>query len=197
MTQEELIAVIEAYFKSDAGTNYLQIIFLIISWLAASYYGALLREKAKSSVTKSDIENITRKVEEIKIELEKLDRISIKKYELKYNACLNMLGILDAYLSHRIKTNDSGDRIQPDLQYTTIEEARKCHNDLLLTIDNQDILKLIMEMLVENSDKPLEDLDKIRELIREELGFGCGYRVDEKYTWLARVPFNKVKSFNS
>ena len=191
MTPEELIAVVEATLKGSAGMNYAQITLLIIFVSAASFLGAFLKEKAKSSVTKSDIENITRKVEEVKKELEQRDRISIKKYELKYNACLNMLGILDAHISHVMTKDNQGNQIQVDSQHTTPAKARKCHNELLLTIDNQTILEIFLKMMVGKSENLIVDLDRIRKLVREELGFGSDYRLDEENTWLALIKCKK------
>ena len=187
MTPEELKAVVEATVKGTAGMNYLQIVLLLIFTAVASFLGAFLKEKAKSAVKKSDIENITRKVEEVRKELEQLDRISGKKYELKYNACLNMLGILDAHISHAIKKDNQGNDIPVDRQHTNPEEARKCHNELLLTIDNQEILKIFLSMMVGKSANLMVDLDKIRNLVRNELGFGGDYRPDEENTWLAVI----------
>ncbi|MFC1868312.1 hypothetical protein ACFL0H_09285 [Thermodesulfobacteriota bacterium] len=187
MTPEELRAVVEAAVKGAAGMNYLQIALLIFFAAIASFFGAFLKEKAKSAVTKSDIEKITRKVEEIKKDLEQRDRISSKKHELKYNACLNMLGILDAHISHAMRKDNQGNDIQVDRQHTTPEEARKCHNELLLTIDNQAILEIFLRMMVGKSDYLIVDLDKIRELVRNELGFGNDYRPDEENPWMAVI----------
>lgn len=187
MTPEELRAVVEASVKGASGMNYSQIILLIIIAAIVLFIGAYLKEKAKSEVTKSDIKIITRKVEEVKKELEQRDRISSKKYELKYNACLNMLGILDAHISHAMKRDNHGNDIKVDRQHTTPEEARKCHNELLLTIDNQDILEIFLRMMVGKYENLIVDLDKIRELVRNELGFGDDYRPDEENTWLAII----------
>lgn len=167
--------------------TYLQIIFLVIITATASFLGAYLKEKAKSTATKSDIEVITRKIEEVKKELNQQDRIASKKYELKYNACLNMLGILDAHLSNILSKNNEGKTIPVDRQFTTPEDARKCHNDLLITIDNPAIMELFLNMMGGKSKNLIIDLDKLRKLVREELGFGSDFRTDEDNTWLAVI----------
>ena len=192
MTPEEIKAVVDAAVKDSAGMSYLQVALLIMLTAIASFFGAYLKEKAKSTVTKSDIEKITRKIEEVKKELEQRDRIASKKYELKYNACLHMLGILDAHLSHVMTKDNAGKTIEVDRQHTTPEEARKCHSDLLLTIDNQAIAEIFLKMMDGRSENLIMDLDKIRKLVREELGFGSDFRSDEENTWLAVITSKNI-----
>jgi hypothetical protein len=213
ITAEELRIVVEAAVKNSAGMNYGQIISLVLLTTVSAFLGAYMSAKAKSiatkqdigkitqkieqvksDVTKQDIEEITRKIEGVKKELEQRDRVASRKYELKYNACLNMLGILDAVLSHKMNKDDNGNPIEPDRQYATIEEFRKCHNDILITIDDPEIPPLFLDIVVGNSKNFMKDLDKIRGLVRKELEFGEGYQTNEKYTWIAINPAKKPES---
>ena len=129
ITQEEIRAVVEATIKDSAGMSYFQLFILVLLTTAASFFGTFLKEKAKSSATKSDIRNITHQIEEVKKKLAQDDRISSKKYELKYNACLNLLGILDAHISHIIINDNNGNPATVERQYSTIEEAIAIGNE--------------------------------------------------------------------
>ncbi|MCU0551769.1 MAG: hypothetical protein MUC48_20700 [Leptolyngbya sp. Prado105] len=183
--------MVEAAVKESAGMTYWQIILLVAVTAIASFLGAYLKEKAKSTVTKKDIAEITRRIEAVKKELEESDRIATKKYELRYSACLTMLGIIDAYLSLTMSSDNQGKPIQVDRQHTTAEEARKCHNSLLLTIDNHAIPDLFLRMMVGQSENLMVDLDIMRRLVRKELGFGSNFHENSEYTWLAVSPFEK------
>lgn len=191
MTTEELQKVLAIAADQSSGLEVWQILVLVAACGLAAFFGAYLKEKAKSAATKEDIEEITRKIEEVKKELEQRDRIASKKYELQYNACLNMLGILDVYLSHKMTTDNEGNTIEVDSQYTSPEEARKCHNDLLLTLDNPAVVDLFMKMMVGKSENLMMDLDTIRKLVREELGFGSKIHSDVENTWLAVISSKK------
>jgi hypothetical protein len=193
-TLEQIKVVVEAAVKNSAGMNPWQTLLLVLLIAASAFFGAYISEKAKSTATKQDIEEITRKIEGVKKELEQRDRVASRKYELKYNACLNMLGILDAVLSHKMNKDNNGNPIEPDRQYATIEEFRKCHNDILITIDDPEIPPLFLDIVIGDSKNFMKDLDKIRGLVRKELEFGEGYQTNEKYTWIATNPAKKPES---
>ncbi|WP_291602686.1 hypothetical protein [Comamonas sp.] len=132
-----------------------------------------LMEQGKNTATKADIAEITHKIESTKIALQKEDRNELRKYELKYTACMKALSIVDALLSHKITCDNNGKPINIDKQYVTAEEIRNCHNGLILAVDNGKIVSTFLNMMTGNSENIVEDLDLMRELIRGELGF-CG-----------------------
>ena len=187
LTLDEVQKVVEVAVSKSAGMNNTQILLLVICSAIASFIGIYLKEKAKGTATKEDIAQLTEIAESVKKEIEKKDRIGIKKYELKYNACTLMLNILDAHLSHVMKKNNDGQTIAVDKQYSTTAETRTCHNELLLTIDDQKIISLFMSMMTGNSQNIISDLDNIRKLVRKELGFGEEYHSDSENTWLAVI----------
>ena len=98
MTPEDTRLVVETAINNSIGLKYWQIILLVVLSGVGAFIGAYLKAKAKSTATKEDIENITRKIESVKTELAEQSRIFVKKYELKYDSCLNMFLILDAHL---------------------------------------------------------------------------------------------------
>ena len=109
----------------------LQIIFLIglffAAWLLKSYFPKYLEEKGKNLATKEDIEEITRKIEGVKAEIEENKLIFQKKYQLKHEACLDALSLIDAHLSHTLQPRNDEEIIK---QYATTEHARTVHNKL-------------------------------------------------------------------
>ena len=187
LTLDEVQKVVEVAVSKSAGMNNTQIFLLVLFSAIASFIGVYLKEKAKGTATKEDIGQITKIAESVKKEIEKQDRIGIKKYELKYNACTVMLNILDSHLSHVMKTDNNGQTIAVDKQYSTTAETRTCHNELLLTIDDQNIISLFMNMMTGKSENIISDLDVIRKLVRKELGFGGEYHADSENTWLAVI----------
>lgn len=88
---------------------------------------------AKSSVTKKDVEEITGKVENVKRPVDALRFAETTKYQLKYNACLEALRLINAYFSHTL--SDPGGN-GTSKQYATIESARACHNSLILSCED-------------------------------------------------------------
>ncbi len=173
-----------------------QILIFIILNGAASFFGAYIKEKAKSTVTKEDVKEITEKIESVKLDIKNMDRIQDKKYQIKYNACINMLSSIDVHLSFIMNKDNNGKKLDNvNKQYISdIEEMRKCHNKLLLSIDNNDIIKTFLEILQGKTNNPVISLNKIRQLVREELGFKGKVYIDKESTWLAVANYTKTES---
>ncbi len=126
--------------------------------------------------------------------MERLDRIENKKYELKYNAILTSLKLTDSRLSNFI----IDDNIKK--QYATTEETRECHSRLIISCNNSKIIEsfenLMMQKLStgsEGTQNIIKELEKYRNLIREELGFGQ-IKTNPNLIWIASVPFEKKKT---
>jgi hypothetical protein len=147
---------------------------------------AYASEKGKNLATKEDVAEITRLVESAKLALHQQDRFEEKKYELKYNACLNMLKIVDAQLSHLIKTDNNGNPTTVDKQYADAGRIRACHNELILALDNSEIVKVFIGILTGSSTNPIVDLDRLRSLTRAELGFIGAAHSDTNATWIGK-----------
>ena len=176
---------------------YHAIIYLIVNVLifliAKTYFPSYLKEKGKNLATKEDVREITRISEEIKEEFKRLSTISTKKYELKYAACLGALKIVDAQLSHLTFTDKNGETsILPDRQDASAEEVRQCHNALILTCENQEIITQFVKLITEKQN--LDELNVFRNLIREELGFGQIKDLDKEKIWFSVVTCKKENS---
>ena len=117
-----------------------------------------------------------------------------KKRELKYKALLRSLNLIDAYFSHILIPPQGGQIIK---QYGTTEEARTCHNNLILTCEDTKILELFSEIKfgpkVNNSKTipPTDLLNQYRNLVRKELGFGSDLVLDRDRAWFGKVSFEK------
>jgi len=174
----------------------LQVVFILglvsASWFLKSYFPRYLEEKGKNLATKEDIEEITKKIESVKAEIEKSKLIFQKKYQLKHETCLNALSLIDAYFSHTLKPPKDKKIIK---QYATTENARTVHNKLILSCENKDILKKYEEIMFgdENGDKrqksPTDLLNEFRNLIRRELGYGSDLKLNREKAWFGKVCF--------
>jgi len=172
----------------------LQAIFLIITavgmFWGKSYLAKYLEEKGKNLATKQDIEEVTHKIESVKAEIARGQAIQTKKYELKYQACLDALAIMDPHLSHMDWKSPEGRELEVTKQFTTAEQARACHSRLILSCEDTQLLEKFAEILFGPSThhqqgKPLTDLlNEFRNLIRKELGFGTELQLDRQRAWV-------------
>jgi len=190
MKEEQLYAVVEAAIKDSEGMEIWQVVMLVMASAVAAFCGSFFKEKAKSSVTKQDIEEITRKIEGVKLELGKSKEIESIKYNLRYDACLLSLNLVDASLSH-ILTADNGAVIVK--QHASTKEARECHSKLILSCVNIDLIDKFHDVMFgqKASDEakvpPLDVLNEYRNLIRKELGFGEELEFDRERVWFGKL----------
>lgn len=166
------------------------LIFLFWKNTLSSY----LTEKGKNLATKEDIGTITQKIEEVKAEIQNTQEIEKQKRQLKYDALLNSLTLIDAHLSHSLLPFLE-QKIKK--QYATTEEARKCHNNLILTCENKEVLELFSNIMFGAKDErvniepPTDLLNKYRNLVRTELGFGIALDLDRDRAWFGFGNFEK------
>lgn len=106
-------------------------------------------------------------------------------YEIKREACLNALSVVDAHLSHL-----TFDGIKPVTQGFSIAEARRAHSHLMLTCDNKDVPTLFEQLLGlhnPNDAKPVIEIGKVRELrmeMRKELGLSPMEDLESDNIWI-------------
>lgn len=181
----EDVQKIQEMLNSAGGVYPWLVVLIVIIGLASGYFGAYLKEKGKNTATKEDVAEVIRKVEEVKVEMSEKDRISTVKYQQKREACLRMLTIIDAQLSHAISNDNDGEEIIVDKQYADIESARKCHNDLLLSVDNQLIVEKFLSILTGKTEDPVQTLDELRSEVRKEMGYEGSPHRDSDYAWIA------------
>lgn len=186
MTPEQIKEIIE---KAIANENYW--IYILIS-AVFSLLIAFGLEKLKNYATKTDITDITQKIEDVKAEIQKNQEIEKQKRELKYNAILKSLELIDARVSNFI--------IDPTItkQHATTKETRECHSRLILTCIEQQIIKSFEDIMMKElpTDERgtqfiITELENYRNLAREELGFGKPVPTNPDLLWIGSVPYEK------
>ncbi len=110
-----------------------------------------------------------------------------RRKDLRYEACLKALSVIDAYLSSQDIPDNSGNKVSITKQYTTPEEVRMCHSELMLTVGDGEIISKFMDIISGRSSNAIKSLEKLRELIRAELGFGDIPVKDTESIWLAVI----------
>jgi len=180
----------------DIAILILQIVLMLglalASILFKSYFPKYLEEKGKNLATKEDVEEITRKVESVKAEIEENKLVFQRKYQLKHEACLDALSLIDAHLSHALQAAKDGDIIK---QYATTEHARTVHNKLILSCEDNSILNKYEEIMFggasagKQQTPPTDLLNEFRNLIRKELGYGRDLELNREKAWFGKVGF--------
>lgn len=184
MTPEDILRI-EKIVETDSINPWIAILLLVVG-LLAGLLSSYTKEKGKNLATKEDIKSLTHQVEEVKREIAEVDRIETIKYQQKSAACLEMLRILDAHLSHSDISKNEAPIEKIDKQFADVESIRKCHNDLLLTIDNQEIIGKFLSLLRNDEKYAFQSLDDLRELVRQELKFKGKLRRDPDNTWIQK-----------
>lgn len=171
--------------------NYISHIIILIIGALIGFFSSYFSEKGKNLATKQDIGLITSKIEEIKSQFAYNQMIESEKRKLKHEALLDALKMVDAFFSHTLLKNVPKN---PTRQFATIEEARECHNKLILSVDNPEIIKTYLDiMFPKNNDTiaPTDKLNSFRNLIRKELGYGQELILDKNKAWFGTIGFGK------
>lgn len=176
---------------SNKKIQYFQNILMLIIGALIGFLSAYFSEKGKNLATKEDIELITSKIEGIKSQYAHNQMIELEKRKLKHEALLDALSMVDAYYSHVLTRNVPK---SPTKQYATIKEVRECHNKLILSVDNPNIIKMFLEIMIpqdKDSIPPTDRLNSFRNMIRNELGYGKELILDRDYAWFGTIVFEK------
>jgi len=173
------------------------IILLAIGLVALLWKKTLLTylsEKGKNLATKEDISEITTKVEEVKSKIQNEQNIVKQKRELKYNAILHTLSLIDAHLSNNLKQED-GQKIVK--KFATTQEVRECHNSLILTCESKEKLDIFIRIMFGQESMNTADknqtivLNEYHNVVRKELGFGKELDLDEEKAWFGYINFEE------
>lgn len=194
MKPEEIQKIIENAIENKTEYYWLYVLLALLFTLITTYVVQFLIEKGKNYATKQDIANITQKIEEVKAKIQNQQEVEKQKRQLKYDALLQSLTLMDANLSH-ILIPGEGQKIKK--QHATTEEARKCHSSLILTCENTDILEMFSLIMFgpkdPNAEKapPTDLLNAYRNLVRKELGFGTEIPLDRDRAWFGYGNFEE------
>jgi len=196
MKPEEIKALIQATIKGKIKHFWIYILLSVIIGFGSAFATEFFKNKGKNLATKQDIENITRKIEDVKAQIQNQQEIEKQKRQLKYDAILSSLSLVDAYLSQVLTPNkEKKEKIKK--QFATTEEAREIHNKLILTCESTEVVELFALIIFGPKDKtskpqPLTTLlNKYRNMVRQELGFGKEIPLDEERAWVGWVPTEK------
>lgn len=123
------------------------------------------------------------------IEREALVRRTV--FEIKRDACLEALAVIDAAFSQRGWSED-GKPLKVLKQPLEISKARACHNKLALTCENQKVVDHFMSSLgIRSSDEPsvplTDSMIALRNAMREELGFGRPLALNRDKAWIGSL----------
>lgn len=192
MTPEEIKALIE---RTISGSVKYYWIYLVISFfvgIALTIGVEYFKQKGQNIATKQDISIITEKIEQVKAQIQNNQEIEKQKRELKFKSLLSSLTIIDAFFSHKYNANGK----VFDKQNSSTEEVRTCHNNLILTCENTEIIDLFTKILLPPKDRsvnqdPIPLLNEYRNLVRKELGFGEPLKLDTVNSWFGTTVFNK------
>lgn len=195
MNPEEIKTIIETVISSKINSFWVYILLSGFFGITAAYSIEYFKNKGKNLATKQDIEEITKKVEGIKADIQANQEVEIQKRQLKYNALMNSLKMIDAHLSNFLVFKD-GTKISK--QYASVSEVRECQNSLILTCDNSQIIKKFHEILFAQSGLNEEQINELllsineyRNLVRTELAFGAKIELDPNSIWIPWVNFAK------
>jgi Na+/phosphate symporter len=192
MSPDEIKTLIEEIRKNEIQYFWFYILLSILFGIISNFVLEYFKNKGGNIATKQDIVNITQKIESVKLEIYKSQEVDKLKRELKYNALLKSLNIIDAYLSNFI----TFEGIMK--QYASAEESRECYNNLILTCDNSEIIKSYENILMSEKSKDatgtqfvLTELENYRKLVRQELKFGKPIITNPDKIWIVNVPHEK------
>ena len=194
MNPEEIKKIIENVLDNKIEYYWVYLILSVLLSLVTVFLFQYLKDKGTNYATKQDIADITRKIEEVKSEIQNQQEVEKQKRQLKYDALLQSLTLMDANLSHLLIPGE-GQKIKK--QFATIEEARKCHSSLILTCENTDILEMFSLIMFGPKDPnaeriaPTDLLNGYRNLVRKELGFGTDIPLDRERAWFGFSNFEQ------
>jgi hypothetical protein len=194
MTPEKIKAIIENVLNDKFEYYWIYLLLAVLISLGSVFIMHYLKDKGKNYATKQDIASITRKIEDVKAEIQNQQEVEKQKRQLKFDALLKSLILMDAHLS-QVLIPGEGQKIKK--QFASTEEARKCHSNLILTCENTEILEMFSIIMfgqnVPDSEKePLTDLlNKYRNLVRKELDFGTEIPLDRDRAWFGYGNFEE------
>jgi hypothetical protein len=117
-----------------------------------------------------------------------------EKWNIKKDACLKALNLANAVLSNYEYQNLKKGDIEP--QYTTIEEARSCFNELACTCDTSTVIEELKKIMFDSSVTPAAIVE-LRNAVRKELKFSDQViDIDQDKAFVGKINCLENKSHN-
>ena len=159
---------------------------MVILICGSFFIEAYFKRKGQDLATRENIEDLTSLVESVKKDIRDNESIAQAKRQMKHDACLEALSVIDSFFSHFFTDP------KPTPQLADSSKAREAHSKLILACDNSKIVELYNEILCgpiegEQRAAPTDQLNELRNLIRGELGFGNDVNLNRDRAWLGKV----------
>jgi hypothetical protein len=185
MNPEEIQKIVEAVIQEGLGFIWWHYALTLLLVCVGIFFGAYLKRKGTDLATSENIKELTSLVESVKKDIRDNESIAQAKRQMKYDAFLEALTVIDAFLSHFYA------QLKPTPQLVDSSKAREAHSKLILACDNSRIVELYTEILcgpINGERTPVTDqLNDLRNLIRKELGFGSNSELDRNRAWLGQI----------
>jgi len=125
-------------------------------------------------------------------EIKEIESIQQARWELKYQACLDALEIVDVFLSQWFKDVNG---VTPVRQTADTVKARECYSRLALTCQNPEVTETFLRVMFPtpqtDSIAITDNLNALRNAIRRELGFGESISLSQRVAWFVRIAGDK------
>ena len=124
------------------------------------------------------------------------ERNELRRWEIKREACLEALRIVDCRFADYVwKDNEGNPRKIDKQEFIPTAEIRSCFNKLVLACETSDVPESFAECLAldlgdgTTSTITMNSVVELRNKIRKELGFGKGHRI--KLAWIMYINWKK------
>jgi hypothetical protein len=171
----------------------------IVAWLIQQIFTERLRAAiqheyaAKLESHKAQVQaELAQTIERARSDLGELQRLNRERWDLKREACLAALGVVD-----KVFTNVPWeDRTKPGMELgierlrVDVSETRDTMNRLILVCDDPTVVHLFLKCIgLKDSGEPADSIDAsdvqhLRNAIRRELGFGTDLKLNTDISWI-------------
>ena len=172
----------------------------LIIWLAKS----VISERIKNSIRheydirfesyRSSLKSeMDKQIEVFKSQVKAQESVTQTKWEIKRDACLKALDIINALWSNiewkgkDVKGRDIDTSAIEKQKPPPIEEVRNCSNSLALSCDTDAVLREYKRCLNFSGNVEADAIVDLRNAIRKELGFGADIDFDRANAFIGRV----------
>jgi hypothetical protein len=152
------------------------------SSLAVWLFKQWVAERLKASIQ----HEFNEKLERLRLELRNSEAVRQARWEIKRQACLDALRVVDTYFSHQ--TWEGIPQAAEPQGAIDVAKARECYNALALSCNTDEVLQQFKRCLG-LGEKPLraDMIVDLRNAIRRELEFGAEIDRDRAGAWIGRL----------
>jgi hypothetical protein len=171
------------------------LVWLVKSWLTERLNNSIRHEydvrlESHRASLRSELD---KQVETFKSQVKAQESVAQTKWEIKRNACLKALDIVDGHLANAqwsgtdANSNNLSSLAVEKQPRPGIKEIRNCYNCLALCCESETVLHEFKKCLGICGDVKAESLVDLRNAIRKELDFGAEVDLDRAAAFIARI----------